>query len=106
MIKAIIFDMDGVVIDSEPLYKQAQERLFGEFGVTIPEDDWKLFRGCTEDSFLQLVGERYSLSDKTDVLRERGRRYVQEVFDAGLDFMPGFKEFHATINGHFRTGLV
>ena len=33
---AVIFDMDGVIIDTEPLYTKAEMRLFGEYGVTIP----------------------------------------------------------------------
>ena len=33
---AVIFDMDGVVLDTEPLYTKAEIRLFGEYGVEIP----------------------------------------------------------------------
>ncbi len=44
--KAVLFDMDGVVLDTEPLYTKAEIRLFGEYGVVIPEEDWSLFRGC------------------------------------------------------------
>ena len=44
---AVIFDMDGVILDTEPLYTKAEIRLFGEYGVTIPEEDWSLFRGCS-----------------------------------------------------------
>ena len=36
MIKTILFDLDGVVVDSEPLYQQAEEQLFAEYGITIP----------------------------------------------------------------------
>ena len=34
---AVLFDMDGVVLDSEPLYTQAEIRLFGEYGIHIPD---------------------------------------------------------------------
>jgi len=33
MIKAIVFDMDGVLIDSEPAYHRADEKLFAELGI-------------------------------------------------------------------------
>ena len=36
---AIIFDMDGVIIDTEPLYTKAEVRLFSEYGVEIPPED-------------------------------------------------------------------
>ena len=32
----IIFDMDGVLIDSEPAHKLAKERAFARFGITLP----------------------------------------------------------------------
>ena len=40
---AVIFDMDGVIIDTEPLYTKAEIRLFGEYGVKIPEEDWSRY---------------------------------------------------------------
>ena len=52
--KLILFDLDGVVIDTEPLYAKGEIKLFKEYGVIIPEEDWKLFRGCTEEKFYDL----------------------------------------------------
>ena len=43
--KLILFDMDGVTLDSEPLYAKGEIRLFEEYGVTIPKEDWTLFLG-------------------------------------------------------------
>ncbi len=106
MIKAVVFDMDGVVVDSEPLYQQVQERLFAELGVTIPDDDWKLFRGMTEDTYYEFVGRRYNLSRQLRELRRRGREYVQQLFKAELEFMTGFTRLHRHIKGHYRLGLV
>ncbi len=39
--KAILFDLDGVTIDTEALYTISEIRLFREYGVEIPEDDWE-----------------------------------------------------------------
>ncbi|UCH63234.1 MAG: HAD family phosphatase [Fidelibacterota bacterium] len=106
MIKAVIFDMDGVVVDSEPLYQQAEELLFREYDVTIPQDDWKLFRGCTEERFYQLARDRYGITEPLDTLRQKGRSYVLSAFDAGLDFNEGFRELHRRLAGIYRLGLV
>jgi len=106
VITTVIFDMDGVVVDSEHLYQKAEERLFAEYGVTVPPGDWLLFRGRTEDQFYQLVKERYRLPDPIDVLRKKGRAYVLSVFKVELDYNEGFRALMARLKDHYHTGLV
>lgn len=38
MIQAAIFDMDGTLIDSEPMWKAAEQQVFGELGVNVTDD--------------------------------------------------------------------
>ena len=103
---AVIFDMDGVVLDTEPLYTKAEIRLFGEYGVEIPEEDWPLFRGCAEQDFFDLSMARYSIAEDKNVFIDKGREYVKEEFRRGLTFMPGFHKLHARIQKQYSTGLV
>jgi beta-phosphoglucomutase-like phosphatase (HAD superfamily) len=42
---AIIFDMDGVLIDSEPAHKLAKERACARFGITLPESVYDQYKG-------------------------------------------------------------
>ena len=42
-IKAVIFDMDGVIIDSEALWRQAQREALASWGATVSEDDIKSY---------------------------------------------------------------
>ncbi len=44
-IKAVIFDMDGVIIDSEPLWRQAMISSFVEIGIPFTDDDCRLTTG-------------------------------------------------------------
>ncbi len=103
---AIIFDMDGVIIDTEPLYTKAEVRLFSEYGVEIPPKDWSLFRGCAEDDFFTLSMQRYKISEDRSVFMEKGREYVREEFNKGLVFMPGFEDMLKRVQKKHATGLV
>ena len=103
---AVIFDMDGVIIDTEPLYTKAEMRLFGEYGVTIPEEDWSLFRGCAEQDFFDLSMERYHINENKDVFMAKGREYVRDEFKKNLSFMPGFHDLHHQVRDHYKIGLV
>ena len=103
---AVIFDMDGVVLDTEPLYTKAEIRLFGEYGVEIPKEDWSLFRGCAEQDFFDLSMARYNIAEDKNVFIEKGREYVKEEFQKGLAFMPGFYKLYSRVKKQYNTGLV
>ena len=103
---AVIFDMDGVILDTEPLYTKAEIRLFGEYGVIIPEEDWSLFRGCAEQDFFNLSMKRYKITEDKNVFMEKGRSYVRDEFKKSLAFMPGFHSLYKMVKQHYHIGLV
>ncbi len=53
-IEAVIFDMDGVIIDSEPLYFKIQEQLFNDLGFTVSKQEYDTFIGAG----MQLMWEK------------------------------------------------
>ncbi len=106
MIKAFLFDLDGVVVDSEPLYAVAEIRLFREYGVEIPDEDWKLFRGCTEEMFYKISMERYKIDEDREVFMNKGRAYIREEFSRRLAFMDGFPALYNRLHENYRLGLV
>ena len=103
---AVIFDMDGVVLDTEPLYTKAEIRLFGEYGVEIPKEDWSMFRGCAEQDFFDLSMARYNIAEDKNVFIEKGREYVKDEFRKGLAFMAGFHKLYSRVKKQYNTGLV
>ena len=44
-LSSIIFDMDGVLIDSEPAHELAKKRAFERFGISLPEDVYENTEG-------------------------------------------------------------
>jgi HAD superfamily hydrolase (TIGR01509 family) len=54
-ITALIFDMDGVLIDSEPAHKLAKERAFARFGITLPESVYEQYMGRPDATFMNEV---------------------------------------------------
>jgi len=67
MIKAVIFDMDGVLMDSEPTTAYAGVIALKQFGINAKESDFKDFIGMGEDRFVGGVAELYGKPYTTDM---------------------------------------
>tara|TARA_Y100000310_G_scaffold273550_1_gene289062 strand:- start:190 stop:864 length:675 start_codon:yes stop_codon:yes gene_type:complete len=104
--RAVLFDLDGVVIDSEPLYQKAEIHLFRNYGVELNEDDKKLFRGCSEDTFYKLASENFGIQENKEKLISEVRKYLIESLDGDLKFKEGFESLISELSGLFKLGLV
>jgi len=60
--KAILFDMDGVLIESEWLMRETSILSLAEHGVHAKHEDFLEFTGCGEDRFISGVAEKYGLA--------------------------------------------
>jgi sugar-phosphatase len=62
---AVIFDMDGVLIDSEPLWKIAMEFVFGQYGSTLTHQDFQKTVGLRIDEVIAFwnTHENWGLQD-------------------------------------------
>jgi sugar-phosphatase len=69
VIQAVIFDMDGVLIDSEPLWRIAETRAMNAIGVPMVEEDGFLTMGLRTDEVVEFWYARYPWSEpsKTEV---------------------------------------
>jgi len=59
-IRAVIFDMDGVLTDSEPLINEAAIAMFKEKGLTAQPEDFIPFVGAGEERYVGGVAEKYN----------------------------------------------
>ena len=59
--KAILFDMDGVLIESEYLMRASAIRALADYGVQAKHEDFREFTGMGEDKFVGGVAEKYGL---------------------------------------------
>jgi HAD superfamily hydrolase (TIGR01509 family) len=65
MIRAVIFDMDGLLIDSEPLWERAELHVFQNVGVPITPELTKQTMGLRSDEVVRYWYERYPWANQT-----------------------------------------
>ena len=91
--RAAIFDMDGVLADSEPLICAAACAMFRERGLTVRPEDFHPFVGAGENRYIGGVAEAYGLA--LDIVEAKARTYalyLQMVPDR-LRVFPGAAAF-------------
>ncbi len=67
MLKAVIFDFDGVIVDSEQLHLRAFRRVAAQFNIEISEHDYfAKFLGLTDREVFEILVEENRLTDYTD----------------------------------------
>ncbi len=106
MIRALLFDMDGVVINSEPLYEKVQTIGLAQYGVKLTADDHHRFKGLSEKAVLDMLEQMYGLQWDRDRLMHDIRRIMLQEFRANLEYMPGFPAVLERIANGFKRGLV
>jgi cytidine deaminase len=93
MISGILFDMDGVLVDSEPLVLQAAIDYFGTIGIQANAEDFTPFIGAGERRYLCGVAEKHGVTlDFEQARKELFSRYAslasrQGPMDGVLRFM-------------------
>ena len=69
MLEAVIFDMDGVLIDSEPFHLVVNEKIFANLGINLSEDEYHDFIGTTHKDMWTTIKNRYNLpQDVTELV--------------------------------------
>ena len=58
-IEAVVFDLDGVLVDSEPTHFRAANRVLAQYGATIDEADYMTFVGLGEAATWQAWQRRF-----------------------------------------------
>ena len=102
MIRTVIFDMDGVIIDTEPVHHHAFFTQFAELGLAISEAEYATFLGKSTRNVFQHLRQQYQLPQEVDALLRRKREIFNERFDtdADLDLLPGVRALIEDLHQH------
>ena len=76
-VKAVIFDMDGVIIDSEPIHSRVKMDTFAHFGIPFHEEDLVHYMGRTSNA---IFGETLAKEGRTDIKPEDMAAYKHAYY--------------------------
>ena len=83
MIKAVIFDMDGVIINSEPMHQKAYRMMFEKFNLNVSEQLYTSFTGMATLPICEKLCEVFALDHSPQVLVDSKRYFFKQLFENG-----------------------
>ena len=94
MIQTVIFDMDGVIVDTEPVHRFAYFQHFEELNIEVSEELYTSFTGFSTRNVFQKIKEIFGLDHEVEDLIQRKRTIFNDAFDTkkDLDLLDGVRQ--------------
>lgn len=97
MVKGVIFDMDGTLVDSEALYFELASEILGNRGYTLPHEVFVSTSGVSRDEGAQIYTDAFPGQDGGEIMDLLDAAYGQALQQHRLKRKPGVEELLAKL---------
>ncbi len=106
LIQAVIFDMDGLLVDSEPVWDGARRWMADQVGKTWTTDDHKAVMGVSTREWTDYMIDRLDLTLSPQEVEHQIIERMVEMYRAGVPYLPGAVDAVELAATHYRTALA
>ena len=104
--RGIIFDMDGLMIDSEKVYWAVGRQIAREFGKEVSDQTLGKMMGRSPLESVTIYARDLGLTQTPQELLEMREARVRQVLEQGVDPMPGLLEVLAELRPRYRLAIA
>ncbi|MCL4237901.1 MAG: HAD family phosphatase [Anaerolineae bacterium] len=106
MIEAVVFDMDGLLVDSEPLWQQARIAAFGAERLRWTDADQREVMGSSTQAWARQIQTKLDDGTPTEEIIERVLDELVALYRREVPLMPGANEILTLLRGRYPLGLA
>ena len=106
MIEAVIFDLDGLLIDSEPYWDKARSIMASEAGIDWNTDDHRAVMGVSTSEWVSYMITRLELVMSPAAVEEKIVAEMVCLYQRQIPYLPGAVEAVARSAAEYPTGLA
>jgi len=81
MLKAVLFDMDGVIVDTEPLHRKAYHQMFKDVSIDVDKDLYASFTGQSTINICRRLVDYFTLNQTPEFLMTLKRKHYKTFFE-------------------------
>lgn len=96
--KAIVFDMDGTLVDSEHLHIGAWFKMFQEFGITMSHEELMQYVGVSDVNICKDLTTRFSLTYSAEEILDQKRYYYRHHEQKNVKLIAGVEDGLQNLN--------
>src|SRR5579862_538135 len=88
MIQAVIFDLDGVIIDSEPIHFRLENQMLEELNIVLTLQDYSSFVGTSTQTMWRRIIDKHQLPYSASELAEKNHARYLEILGQSKELTP------------------
>jgi HAD superfamily hydrolase (TIGR01509 family) len=105
-IEAVVFDLDGVIVQSEELWDAARRELAAEHGIDWPDGATDAMMGMSSKEWSRYVHDEVGVPDPPEEINRKVLAWVEKRYREELPWIPGAREAVRRIGAEFPLGLA
>ncbi len=106
MIQAVVFDMDGLLVDSEPLWQRARIEAFGADRLRWTEADQERVMGSSTRAWAEYLAEKLDHAFTVEQIIDKVVSQMEAYYREHVPILPGASEALERLNGRYPLGLA
>jgi HAD superfamily hydrolase (TIGR01509 family) len=104
--EAVVFDLDGVLLDTEELWDEARRRLAEERGARWPDDAQRAMMGMSSPEWSRYMREVIGLSESPEEISTEVVRRLEALYRERLPLVPGALDAVGRIGARWPLGIA